>query len=125
MLTLTSSDIAELETLAEEVKASRPHASRLLRRVLKVAVRPSEETLMTTTQAAEILGVSDQTVRNWADAGWLPARRLHKLGRRMIPEASLRAARAFDAVKLVPKNSLSEGDAVAVVRTHRGERSRT
>jgi excisionase family DNA binding protein len=124
MLTLTSADIAELETLAEEVRASRPHTSRLLRRVLKVAVRPSEETLLTTTEASRILGVSDQTVRNWADAGWLPSRRMHKLGRRMIPETSLRAVQAFDAVKLVPKKPLSEAEAGEIVRKHRRERAR-
>lgn len=125
MLTLTSADIAELETLADEVKASRPHASRLIRRVLKIAVRPSAEGMLTTTEAARILGVSDQTVRNWADAGWLPSRRLHKFGRRMIPETALRSVQAFDAVKLTPNKPLSEADAVELVRKHRRERARS
>ena len=124
MLTLTSADIAELETLAYEIKASRPHASRLLRRVLKVAVRPSVEGVLTTTEAARVLGVSDQTVRNWTDAGWLPSRRLHKLGRRLIPESALRSVQVFDAVKLTPKKRLSEADAVELVRKHRRERTR-
>lgn len=124
MLTLTSADVAELETLADEVKASRPHTSRLLRRVLKAAVRPSGEGVLTTTEAARVLGVSDQTVRNWADAGWLPSRRLHKFGRRMIPESTLRSVQVFDAVKLRPKKPLSEADSVELVRKHRRERTR-
>jgi len=124
--TFTSADIAELEKLADDVKASRPHVSRLLRRVLKVAVRPSSaETLLTTTAVAEMLGVSDQTVRNWADAGWLPSRRLHRLGRRLIPESALRSVKAFDAVRLNPKKPMSEDDAVELVRRHRRERART
>lgn len=123
MTTLTSADIAELETLAKEVEPSRPHAARLLRRVLKAAVRPAEERMLTTSEAARELGVSDQTVRNWADAGWLASRRLHRLGRRMIPESSLRSVRAFDAVRLTPKSRLSEEEAVELVRQHRRERS--
>ncbi len=125
MITLTSADIAELETLAQEVKVSRPHASRLIRRVLKTAVRPSDETLVTTSEAARVLGVSDQTVRNWADAGWLPSKRLHPLGRRLIPESALRSVQAFDAAKLTSKKPVSEDDAVELVRKHRRERART
>jgi len=121
--TLTSADIAELERLAKEVEPSRPHAARLLRRVLKAAVRPAEERMLTTSEAARELGVSDQTVRNWADAGWLASRRLHRLGRRMIPESSLRSVRAFDAVRLTPKSRLSEEEAVELVRQHRRERT--
>ena len=123
MTTLTSADIAELERLAKEVEPSRPHAARLLRRVLKAAVRPAEERMLTTSEAARELGVSDQTVRNWADAGWLASRRLHRLGRRMIPESSLRSVRAFDAVRLTPKSRLSEEEAVELVRQHRRERT--
>jgi len=123
--TLTSADIAELETLAQEVKASRPHAARLLRRLLRSAARPAQETLLTTTEAARILGVSDQTVRNWADSGWLPSRRLHRLGRRMIPESALRSVEAFDQVRLTPKKALAEEDAVELVRRHRRERARS
>lgn len=122
MTTLTSSDIAELEHLAQEVETSRPHAARLLRRVLKTAVRPAEEHLVTTGAAAIELGVSEQTIRNWVDAGWLPARRLHRLGRRMIPESALRGVKAFDAVKIRSKKQLSEEDAVELVRQNRRAR---
>lgn len=122
MTTLTSSDIAELEHLAKEVEVSRPHAARVLRRVLKMAVHPAEEQMLTTGAAAIELGVSEQTVRNWVDAGWLPGRRLHRLGRRMISESALRGVKAFDAVKLRPKKQVSEDDAVELVRQHRRAR---
>jgi excisionase family DNA binding protein len=118
---MTRADLAELEILADEIKTSRPHVSRLLRRLLKSVVRPADETLVTTTEAANILGVSDQTVRNWADAGWLPSRRAHRLGRRMIPESALRSAKAFDAVKLKPKKAVSGDEAVELVRKRRRE----
>lgn len=123
MTTLTSADVAELETLAKEVEPSRPHAARLLRRVLRAAVVPASEQLLTTSQAAEVLGVSDQTIRNWVDAGWLPARRAHPLARRMIPASALDGVRAFTAVKLAPKRQLSEEDAVELVRQHRRKRA--
>lgn len=122
MTTLTSSDIAELEHLANEVETARPHAARVLRRLLKTSVRPAKEQMLTTGAAAIELGVSGQTIRNWVDAGWLPARRLHRLGRRMIPESALRGVKAFDAVALRSKKQLSEDDAVELVRQHRRAR---
>jgi hypothetical protein len=122
MATFTSADIAELENLAKDVENSRPRAARLLRRVLRTVVRPAKEPMLTTGAAANELGVSEQTVRNWADAGWLPSRRLHRLGRRMIPESALRAVQAFDAVQLKTKRPLSEEDAVELVRRHRRSR---
>ena len=121
-MTLTHADIAELETLAREVEPSRPHAARLLRRILKTAVRPAAEQLVTTGEAARILGVSDQTVRNWADAGWLPSRRLHPLGRRMIPDSALQGARAFDQVALPSRKPVSEEQVVELVRRRRRNR---
>ena len=123
MTVMTSADIAELETLANDVRATRPHAARLLRRLLESVARPAEERLLTTTEAAKIMDVSDQTIRNWADAGWLPSHRAHRFARRMIPESALRAAQAFDATKLTPKRTMSDEDVAELVRKRRRERA--
>ena len=42
-----------------------------------------------TAKAAEILGVSANTVRNWAEDGWIPCRRNPANGYRMFLRADL------------------------------------
>ena len=123
MVTFSRADVAELETLVGEVQRTRPHTARLLRRLLKKAVRVADEDLITTGDAALELGVSDQTVRNWVDSGRLPARRLHRLGRRMIPRSALAGVRAFNAVTLTPATPMTEEKAVESVRQHRRTRA--
>lgn len=119
VVTFSSSDLAELETLVGEVQRTRPHTARLLRRLLKKAVRLAHEDLLTTSEAALELGVSDQTVRNWADRGRLPFHRLHRFGRRMIPRSAIADVRAFNAVTLTPATPMTEEKAVESVRRHR------
>ena len=119
---LSTTDRKELEALAHEVRSERPRAASALKRVLVVLAVESGAEMLTTTQAAELLSVSDQTIRNWTIRGWLPSRRLHPLGRRMIPRQAVEGLRAFDQVRL--DSRLSEDDAVELVRTHRRERAR-
>ena len=56
-----------------------------------------------TAEAAEILGVSPGTVRNWADSGKLPARRLpqnrYRLFLKKDLEAVLREVEGADAAR--------------------------
>ena len=119
---ISTKDREELMALAEEVRSERPRAASALTRLLAAVATDSAE-LLTTTQVAGLVGVTDQTVRNWVDRGWLPSRRrLHGLGRRMIPKKAVEGLRAFDQVRLDTR--LSEDEAVELVRTHRRERAR-
>ena len=121
---ISTRDREELETLARDMRRKRPRAASALKRVLTALAAGSDAELLTTTQVAAFMSVSDQTIRNWVDRGWLPSRRrLHGLGRRMIPRKAIEGLRAFDQVRL--DSRLSEDDAVELVRAHRRERARS
>ncbi len=91
MLTpISHTDLDELEAAERDLRRIRPSAAKVIAKLISAARRRS--TYLSTTEAAQFLGVSDQTVRNWADAGILPSRRAHPLARRQIP------AKALDAI---------------------------
>lgn len=48
-------------------------------------------------EAARLLGVHENTVRAWVDAGWLTARRLPGSGFRRVSVASIQAVLDLDA----------------------------
>ncbi|MEX2522872.1 MAG: helix-turn-helix domain-containing protein [Chloroflexota bacterium] len=119
MYSLTAADIDELEEATEELRRTRPKAARILVRILDLARSP-DDTLWTTAQVARALDVSTQTVRNWVDAGWLPAERAHPLGRRRIPASALAGVWEFRAARSrgarVP---LTDEQVVAAIREQR------
>lgn len=122
MLPLTAADIDELEKTAEELHRTRPKAARILARIL-AAARSPDDMLWTTAQVAQALDVSTQTVRNWVDAGWLPAQRTHPLGRRRIPASALSGVWQFRAAKWRHSGApLTDEQIVAAVRETRANR---
>ncbi len=126
----TSAEVAQLESVAEELERKRPAAARLLRRLLRAVRQPrrpdkGDDDMLTTTEAARLLGVSDQTVRNWADLQWISAYRLHPLARRQIPAAALRRVLEFrrKAEALIPEaRRLSDEEAIALVAKRRARK---
>jgi excisionase family DNA binding protein len=122
MLTpISPADLRELEAAEQDLRRIRPSAAKVIAKLIRAARRRS--TYLSTTEAAEFLGVSDQTVRNWADAGILPSRRAHPLARRQIPAkaldgiARLRAARD----KHVPMRMTDDEIAAALAETEESE----
>jgi excisionase family DNA binding protein len=123
MLQLTASEAAEVEAFAEELKTTRPVVAYVLRRVLKNARVPRHEYL-TTGEAAALLGVTAQTVRNWADRKWLASERVRPLGRRHIAKAAVEEMLAFRRdVEAGGVLGLTDDEIDEEIRLHRQERS--
>jgi hypothetical protein len=119
MYLLTAADIDELEEATRELRRTRPKAARILVRILDAARSPTD-TLWTTAQVARALDVSTQTVRNWVDAGWLPAERAHPLGRRRIPVSALAGVWEFRAARSRGAGErMTDEHVVAAVREQR------
>ena len=89
MLHLNRSDAASLRELEREFEDSRPDVARVIRKVLGQTQGEPAPAYVTTTEAAAVIGVSAQTVRNWIDRGWLSARRSHPLAHRRISRQEL------------------------------------
>lgn len=127
MAQFTAAELSRLESVAKELERKQPAAARLLRRLLRLVRRPRRperrnDEMLTTTEAARLLGVSDQTVRNWADLKWLPAYRAHPLARRQIPAAALRRVVEFrrKAETVIPEaRRLGDDEAIALVAKRR------
>lgn len=130
MADFTAAEIAKLETVAADFdRRRRPSVARLIRRVIR-RVRPpndprGDSESLTTTQVAEILRVSDQTVRNWADLKWLPAYRAHPLARRQIPASAVLRLEEFrrQAAVIPAEKRLTDEEAVALVAKRRARKA--
>jgi excisionase family DNA binding protein len=72
-----------------------------LYKLLRVTARAQRSELLTIKAAAELLGVSEQTLRRWDEAGKLRARRHPMNGYRLYPR---------EEVLAVKKRIYSEGD---------------
>lgn len=70
-------------------------------KLLPVTLRAQSSELLTIKAAAELLGVSEQTLRRWDEAGKLRARRHPMNGYRLYPR---------EEVLAVKKRIYSEGD---------------
>src|SRR5689334_13464255 len=81
------------------VRRSNPQAARILQRLVSDAARPIVQKRMQTLsvhQVATVFDVTDQTVRNWVDRGWMPAERFPAgIGPRRIPRSVLASASAL------------------------------
>jgi excisionase family DNA binding protein len=75
------------------IRSEAPAAARVITRLMKAISAGSDETktYVSPAEAARILDVTPQTVRNWADRGWLPCDRTFGKARR-IPRTALASA---------------------------------
>lgn len=121
---LTAAETDEVKAGARDLKRSRPALAAVLRRLL--ATRDDLADGLTTRQAADLIGVSAQTVRNWADRGWLLSTRSHPLSRRKIDRSAIdriRTART-SMDRVAARSTLSDAQIDAEIRTYRRARSR-
>lgn len=88
------------QTIAEALPALRrtsPEAAKLIRRLVTAfrAGRVADaSTYAPIGEVAATFGVTNQTIRNWVDRGWLPSQRT-MTGRRKIPRTVLASAQAL------------------------------
>jgi excisionase family DNA binding protein len=116
---LSRSDRAQIEAALPSWSDSSPEAADALRRLLDI-LRASESDFCSTGEAAQVFGVTQQTVRNWVDRGWLPGSRLES-GHRMIPRVAVERAARF----LAPppeRAELSEVELEAITQGPRKKR---
>jgi excisionase family DNA binding protein len=123
MLQLTGPEAAMVQQHADRIEHTDAKLAALLRRILRELGSPPEGYL-TTGQVADMLDVTTQTVRNWADRGWLPSSRMRPTGRRKIPRSAIDDVVAFRQRLLsegVP--ALTDDQVDQEIRAHRQERS--
>lgn len=117
--TLSGSDRRQIEEALPGWASSSPEAADALRRLLD-ALQASESEFCSTGEAAQVFGVTQQTIRNWVDRGWLPGSRLEQ-GHRMIPRAAVEKAARF----LAPppqRAELTDEDLAALTQGSRARR---
>jgi len=93
-----------------------PRAAVVVSRLVRSASRPvatPTRTYLTVSEVATAFGVTDQTVRNWVDRGWLPAERPLGRGARRIPRSVLASAKALSRARPpVPERTPQEVEAI-------------
>ena len=97
-ITLNAAEQGLLRAAAAELRASRPEIARLLERLgsgdpREVAPHPATASI---TEIAAVFGVTTQTIRNWADRGWLPSSRTPG-GTRRFPRSILEQSAGLNA----------------------------
>ena len=94
---LTDQDRQTVKAVMPRIRRESPEAARIIDRLIRaVASGVSVEAApyVSVTEAAATFGVTAQTVRNWADRGWLPCERTFS-GTRRIPRSALASAQAL------------------------------
>ncbi len=100
-ITLNAAEQGLLRAAAAELRSSRPEIARLLERLGSGASGASGEAApppatASITEIAAAFGVTTQTIRNWADRGWLPSSRTPG-GTRRFPRSILEQSAGLNA----------------------------
>lgn len=117
---LTDQDRQTVKAALPRIRRESPDAARIIARLVKAVA--SGQVAQTTpyvsvTEAAEAFGVTPQSVRNWADRGWLPSERT--LGRaRRIPRSALASAQALSRSR-PPVPDLTPDQVAEIIRSPR------
>lgn len=114
----------ELEAAAKELEqlnGSWSNAASLLRQAAG-ELRQGERKSLTTGEVAGLLGVTDQTIRNWVDLGWLPSEEPTPGGHRRIPLEAIEPVLSLRAARRRVSLSLTDEAAAELVRRHRTRR---
>ena len=124
MLQLTARQADRLREVARNLEEAQPEDAALLRAVAETY--QSESSSLTTRQAAQLLGVSTQTIRNWVDRGWLEGRRPRRLAHRRIPsEAVARLLDMRGRIERAAIKPLEDAAVNTVLSAYREDRRRT
>ena len=95
---LTEQDKKAVQAVLPAVRRASPEAATIISRLLRAAAaieKPAVRPYASVSEVARAFSVTDQTVRNWVDRGWLPAERRFGRGPRRIPRSVLASADAL------------------------------
>ena len=67
---LTREEIREVQAALPKFRRADPVAAAIVRRLVRAA-RPAKQPYASVSEAARVFGVTDQTIRNWVDRGWI------------------------------------------------------
>jgi excisionase family DNA binding protein len=97
-LALTEQDRKAVQAALPAVRRASPEAATVISRLLRAAAvieDPAVRPYASVREVARAFSVTDQTIRNWVDRGWLPADRRFGRGPRRIPRSVLASAGAL------------------------------
>ena len=113
---LTEEDKKTVQAALPAVRRTSPAAATIIARLLRAAATMEEPAVRPYASVREValaFSVSDQTVRNWVDRGWLPADRRFGRGPRRIPRSVLASAEALSRPRpTVPDVSQDQVEAI-------------
>jgi excisionase family DNA binding protein len=96
---LTPEEEQLIKDVLPAVRKTSPKAATVIARLMQAAgaSQPNEiaTTFVSVREVAQAFEVTDQTIRNWVDRGWLPAERRWGRGPRRIPRSVLASATAL------------------------------
>ena len=97
--TLTPEEEQLIKDVLPAVRKTSPKAATLITRLVRAAAAGQPESIATrfvsVREVAQAFEVTEQTIRNWVDRGWLPAERRLGRGPRRIPRSVLASATAL------------------------------
>jgi excisionase family DNA binding protein len=113
---LTEEDKKTVRAALPAVRRTSPEAATIIARLLRAAEaieEPAVRPYASVREVAVAFSVTDQTVRNWVDRGWLPADRPFGRGPRRIPRSVLFSSEALSRPRpAVPDFSPDEMEAI-------------
>ncbi|MDP2350933.1 MAG: MerR family DNA-binding transcriptional regulator [Chloroflexota bacterium] len=94
---LTDEEQQTIKAVLPAIRRTSPDAARILNRLMRAIAsgKVADASLYASvTEVAAAFDVTPQTIRNWADRGWLPSERTMG-GARRIPRSALASAQAL------------------------------
>lgn len=115
-LLLTELDRQTVKAALPSVRRTSPEAASIISRLLRATTsRPEtvQRPYASVREVARAFSVTDQTVRNWVDRGWIAGSRATERGPRRIPRSVLASAEALASPRpAVPNLSAAERAAI-------------
>lgn len=120
-IVLTEQDRETVRAALPVVRRTSPEAAAIIGRLLRATAEPPGPgvgAFASVREVAEAFAVTEQTVRNWVDRGWLPGSRRVGRGPRRIPRSALASAEAL-ARPRPPARDLTPAEVDAILASPR------